>query len=96
MTYYPEIDSGATLGSAPFKFDIRDNQTTLPDQEYLTADMRIVKAGIKLYYNITSPADFFGNVRDALDSAKLMFRVKLRNMVTRHKFDELLHNKKKI
>jgi hypothetical protein len=58
--------------------------------------MRIVKAGIKLYYNITSPADFFGNVRDALGSAKLMFRVKLRNMVTRHEFNELFHNKKKL
>jgi len=55
-----------------------------------------VKAGIKLYYNITSPADFFGNVRDALGSAKLMFRVKLRNMVTRHEFNELFHNKKKL
>lgn len=55
-----------------------------------------MKAGIKLYYNITSPADFFGNVRDALGSAKLMFRVKLRNMVTRHEFNELFHNKKKL
>ena len=94
--YFPKIDSGPTPGSPPYKFDIRDNQLILPDQEYLTADMRIIKAGIKLYYNITSPADFFGNVRDALGSAKLMFYVKLRNMVTRNTFDELFHNKKQL
>lgn len=39
------------------KLDMRDSNASIPYEEYLTSDMKCVKVGVKVVYQITDPAE---------------------------------------
>lgn len=90
IKYYPEIDSKPIL--IPFNCDAR---MVLPEQEYITGDMKQIKVVVSYEYRILDPVKYFLNVRNALVAIEHLMGAFVRDVIGYHRYEELKKEKRK-
>ena len=96
VKYYPSMDTGSALKSAPIIFNLSDQQVNLKEQECFTRDWKLIKINTMLVYRIFKPVHSIVNVQDPVTGTMLMCGTILRDIAARTTFKEMFENKKNV
>ncbi len=96
VKYYPSMDTGSALKSAPIIFNLSDQQVNLKEQECFTRDWKLIKINTMIVFRIFKPVHSIVNVQDPVTGTMLICDTILRDIAARTTFKRMFENKKDV